>query len=80
MVAGVFHGREGIGLATDGVEFLGDLIGTALLGALEDHVFDEMGETVFPLGLIAGTDIDPHAHGDGVHVGHPFGQDFDAVG
>jgi hypothetical protein len=44
VVAGVFFGRKGVELATDGVDGLGDVLSRPRGGALEEHVLHEMGD------------------------------------
>ena len=79
VVARVLHGGEGVGLATDGVELLGDLKGTALGGTFKDHVFDEVRQAALLGGLIPGPNIDPYPHGDGSDVWNLMGDNPDTV-
>ena len=44
VVAGVFLRRERVELAADRVDRLRDVLGDARLGALEEHVLDEVGD------------------------------------
>src|SRR5260370_9514609 len=78
--ADLLLGSEGVEHAADGIHFARDGFGGAALGALEDHVLHEMGETVFLGDFAAGTVADPDAHGDGAHVGHGLGDHHEAVG
>ena len=45
--ANLFLGGEGIEHAADGIHFARDGFGGAALRAFEDHVFDEVRESVF---------------------------------
>jgi len=76
---GLFAG-EGVEIATDGVDFAGEVLGGAGGGALEDHVLDEVRDAVGGGGLVAGAAVDPDTHGDGAEVGHALGEDQEAVG
>src|SRR6266852_3113916 len=78
--ADLFLGGEGVEHAADGIHFAGDGFGRAALGALENHVLHEVGQAVLPWDFTAGAVADPHADGDGAHVGHGLGDDHEAVG
>jgi len=78
--AGELFGGEGVEHAADGVHGAGDLLGGAALGALEDHVLEEMGEAVVGGGLGTRAGAHPDADRDGAHVGHGLGDDDEAVG
>ena len=71
---------EGVEVATDGVDFAGDVLRGAGGGAFEDHVLYEVGEAIFFDWFVTGAGVDPGAHGDGAHVGHGLGEDEEAVG
>ncbi len=49
-----FLAGEGVGVAADGVELAGDFVGGAALGAFEEHVLDEMADSIFGGGFAAG--------------------------
>jgi hypothetical protein len=51
--AGVLLGGEGVGLAADRVHQLGDVPGRAALGALEQHVLEEVRGAREAWGLVA---------------------------
>jgi hypothetical protein len=44
VVAGVFLGGDGVELPADRIDLLRDVLGRAVLGALEEHVLDEVGD------------------------------------
>ena len=50
------------------------------LGALEDHVLDEMGDAIDLGHLVARAGANPDAHGDGADVVHFFGKNRKPVG
>lgn len=56
--AGFFFGGEGVEFATNTVDAVPDMVGTAVFGAFEDGVFDEVGDTFFGALLVSGTDVD----------------------
>src|SRR5713226_9529914 len=76
----LLFGREGIEHAADGIHFAGNVLGGAALGPFKHHVLDEVGQTVFFGDFTAGAVANPHADGDGAHVGHGLGDDHEAVG
>jgi len=78
--AGVFLVGEGVEVSTDALDGLGDGCGRAGSGALEEEVFDEMGDAVDGGGLVPAPDADPDPDGDGGHVGHLGGDDTGTVG
>ena len=78
--ADVFLAGEGVKVAAHAVHFAGDLLRGAGGGALEDHMFDEVGDAVAFGGLIARPAGDPNAHGEAVHVVHAFGENEQTVG
>jgi hypothetical protein len=49
---GLFAG-EGVQIAADGVHLAGDQLGGAGTGALEEHVFHEVGDAIGFRGLAA---------------------------
>ena len=78
--ADLLFGGEGVQHAADGIHFSGDGFGGTALGALEDHVLDEMGKAVLLGDFAAGAVANPDANGDGAHVGHRLGDDNETVG
>lgn len=78
--ADLFLGSEGVEHAANGIHFAGDVFGGASLGALEDHMFEEMGGAVFGGGFPAGAVADPDANGDGTDVLHSLRDNHEAVG
>jgi hypothetical protein len=75
-----FFAGEGVEIAADGIHFAGDKLGRARFGALEDHVLDEMGDSVYFRQLVPRTGAHPHSHGYGADVVHLFGQNSEPVG
>ena len=82
--AGTLLGGEGVHLSADGVGLPGDVGGGAALGALEEHMLDEVGRAGLLVRLLPGAPGDPEAQGggaDGVdllrHQPHAVGQGFD---
>ena len=73
MIAGVFHGRERIGVTADRVELLGNLIGGPLSGTFKNHVLNKMRQPVFRRVFITGTDINPDPHGHRKGMRHFLG-------
>ena len=71
--------RVGVELAADILDLLGDAEGGAPLGALEQHVLDEMRHAVDARGLVARADPDPAAERDRLHAGHRVGGDAQPV-
>ena len=78
--ADLFLGSEGIEHAADGIHFAGDVFGGAALGALENHVLEEVGGTVLGGGFAAGAVANPDADGDGADVLHGLGDNDEAIG
>jgi hypothetical protein len=79
LVGGVILDREAIDGGAKALDVTRDLLCGALLGALEEHVLDEVGHTVFALGLVAAAGPGPDSHGDAGHVWHRDGGETDAV-
>jgi hypothetical protein len=80
VVANQFLGGEGIETASDGVNRAGDLFGGSILGALEHHVLNEVGDAEFMRLLLAGSGADPNTYGDAPNVPHTFGDHTDPIG
>ena len=55
-------------------------LGGAPLGALEGHVFEEMGDAVFFRLFVPGSGLHPNAERHGFEMGHGVGQHVQAVG
>lgn len=70
----------GVDVPADVLDLLGDGQGGAAGGALERHVFEEMRDAVFGRVLVAGTRVDPDAHGRRGQPRHRLGDDAQAVG
>ena len=77
---GVLTRGEGVHVATDGVDGLGDGTGRAGLGALEEQVLEEVADARDGRRLVASADADPHAGGHRAGMGHGVGDHLDAVG
>src|SRR5690606_21895277 len=58
---------------------LGDVLGAALIGALEEHVLDEMRDAALRGGFVARTARQPHADRHRSHLRHPFGDETEPV-
>jgi hypothetical protein len=80
VIAGVFLGGEGIHLAADGVDGLGDVLRAAGGGALEEHVLDKMRDAALFLRLMTRPTGEPDADAHRPHVRHPLRQDAEPVG
>jgi hypothetical protein len=78
--ADALFGGKGVHVAADGIDLAGNLLGSAVLGAFEDHVLDKMGDAVDLRRLVAGTGLEPNADGGGADVLHLLGDDGEAVG
>jgi len=78
--ADLFFRGESVEVAADGVHFAGDVLSAAMSGAFENHVFQEVGKSVFGGNLAAGAIADPDADGDGTNVLHGLGNDNKTVG
>ena len=72
-------GGEGVHVAADGIDLAGDLLGGAVLGALEDHVLDEVGDAVRLRSLVARAGLEPNTDGSRADVLHLLGDDGEAV-
>src|SRR6266849_1652818 len=78
--ADLFLGGESVKHAPHGIHFAGDGFRGAPLRALENHVLHEVGQAVLFGNFAAGTVADPHADGNGTHVGHGLRDNHEAVG
>ncbi len=78
VVRGVFLGGEGIHLTADAVDGLGDVVGRARLGALEEEMLEEMRDARVFGRLVARTYADPHSDRYRLHRRHPLRDDTDA--
>jgi hypothetical protein len=75
----LFFRGERIEHSADGVHFAGDSFGGAAFRAFENHVLDEMGQTIFFGDFTARAVADPHTYRDGTDVSHRLGDDHEAV-
>jgi hypothetical protein len=75
VVARVLLGGERVELAADRVHFLGDAFGGPPVGALEQHVLDEVRDAGVSLGLVAGSAREPDPDADRPHVRHALGDE-----
>ena len=78
--AGQLLGGEGVDLAADGVHAPRQLLGGAGVRALEEHMLDEVGGTVFGGLFVPGAGGNPDAQRGGADAGHTFRGDAHAVG
>src|SRR2546423_14953917 len=63
----------------DGIYLTGDFFCRTVLCALEDHVLDEMRDTIPGEVFVARTGLQPNPDGDGTNMLHLFGDDGQAV-
>ena len=75
VVGGVLLGRGGVGLPADHVEGLGDVVGVACSGALEEQVLQEVGGALLAGLLVAAPDAEPHADRGRAQARHGLGDD-----
>ncbi len=80
VVGGVLARGVGVEVAADRLDLAAMCGGVAALGALEGHMLEEVGDAVLGLRLVAGAGGDIGAERDGLHRGHAFGDDRQAVG
>ena len=73
LVGRVLLRREGVHLATGGIDRLGDVAGGATFGALERQVFEEVRNPRTGRGFVTVADTDPTADGDGPGVREVLG-------
>jgi hypothetical protein len=78
--ADALFGGEGVHVAADGIDLAGDLLGSAMLGAFEDHVLDKMGDAVRLRRFVARTGFKPNADRGGADVLHLLGDDGETMG
>jgi hypothetical protein len=70
--------REGVHVAADTVDRLGDVTGRASVRSLEQQVLEEVGDAAQRLRLVTRSDADPHAHARRVGFGHSLRDDTNA--
>ena len=80
VIAGVFFGREGVDVAADGVDLVGDLLGVPGRRPLEQHMFDDVGDAPDGVVLVPRPDPHPDAKRHRLHIGDVLSDDTDAVG
>ena len=73
-------GGKGVQVSTEGIDLAGDHLGGARGGALEDHVFGEVGDSVDLRRLVARAGPDPNSGGHRADLGHLFADDGETVG
>src|ERR1700685_592703 len=74
-----FLGSESVQAAADRIHRARDVFGRAILGALKEHVLDEVRDAVLFGSLAAGTGLDPDTHRHGADVGDFLTADTDPV-
>ena len=79
VVAGVFLGGESVELAADRIDGLGDVLGAAAGGALEQHVLHEVGDAALLGRLVPRSPGQPDADADRADLCHPLGEDAEPV-
>ena len=80
VVGGVLPRRVGVEVAADILDLPRDGGGVALLGALEGHVLQDVGDAVLLGAFVPGAGMDIGADRGGLHAGHGVGNDGQAVG
>ena len=75
----VLLGGEGVHVAADRVDGLGDVAGAAGVGALEQQVLEEVRGPPLGRRLVARAGVHPERQGGRVGVRHLLGDDLDAV-
>ena len=79
VVARVFLRRERVELAADRVDRLRDVFGGARVGALEEHVLDEVRDAAALVALVPRAAHQPHADRHRPHVRHRLGDEAETV-
>jgi hypothetical protein len=77
--AGVLLGGEGVEIPPNPLDILRDAERGAFLGALEEHVLNEVGSSTEGIGLVPSPHFDPNAQADTAHVGQRGGGDGQPV-
>lgn len=77
--ANQFLGRKRVQVAADGIDGAGDILCRAAGGSLEQHVLDEVGDSVLFGRLAPRTGADPDADGDRAYVRHSLRNHTNAV-
>src|SRR5947209_12289786 len=70
---------ECIHVPANGIYLTGDFFCRTVLCALEDHVLDEMRDTIPGEVFVARTGLQPNPDGNGTNMLHLFGDDGQAV-
>jgi len=71
----VLLGCGGVGLTADHVEGLGDVVGVARGGALEQQVLQEVGGALLAGDLVAAANAEPHTDRGRAQARHGLGDD-----
>ncbi len=77
--ADLLLGSKRVEHSADGIHLAGNRFGGAALRALENHVLNEVRESVFLGNFAARTVANPYADGNGAYVGHGLREDHEAV-
>ena len=80
VVGGLLARGVGVDVPAHRLDLLGDFGGAAPLGALEGHVFEEVGDAVLRCRLVARAGGDVGTERGGFHPVHPFGDHGEAAG
>ena len=75
VVAGVLFRRERVELAANRVDRLRDILGRSRVGALEEHVLDEVRNPAERVGFVARPPRQPHANRHGPNLRHRLGDE-----
>jgi hypothetical protein len=78
--AGQFLLGEGIYVATQGINELGDFASRVTASALEKHVLQKMRQARFVIPFVLRPDIQPNADGNGLRPRETLTDEADAVG
>ena len=75
VVARVLLRRERVQLTADRVDRLGDVLCRSGIGALEEHVLDEVGDPALRVALVTRSTRQPDADRHGTHLRHRLGDE-----
>ena len=79
VVAGRFFIRKGVEGAAATFDGFRDLLRGPLLGALEEHVLDKVGDARLVIELVPAAGFTPEADGGRLNVAHRFDEDADSI-
>src|ERR1700759_2923944 len=79
VVADQFFRSERVQPTADGIDRAGNLLGGTVLGSLEHHVLNEVGDPALFIGFFARTRSNPDAYRNTANVRHTFADDSNPV-